>query len=351
MGKSISCINYTISINQPDFLQQCIDSLRPSKIIVIVDENTEQYCLPVIFEHIISANFLIIKIPSGEQNKTITTCEMVWEKMVENNVDRHSLVLNLGGGVIGDLGGFCASTYMRGIKFIQIPTTLLSQVDASVGGKLGVDLLGIKNMIGVFNEPYAVIINTHFLKTLPYKEMLSGYAELLKHGLIANKSVWKELSTKEDIIDLDYEDLVYQSVSIKKSITEQDPTEKGLRKVLNFGHTVGHAVETHSFTTEKPLLHGEAIAIGIVIESYLSYHKGYISKEEYIEIKSAVQRLYGKKYKSLPDIEAVLPVMVKDKKNNAGQIQYSLIDRIGSSVFDQTVDTEVLSKAFEDYKT
>ena len=350
MGKSISCINYTISINQPDFLQECIDAIKPSKIIVIVDENTEQYCLPVIFEHIISTQFVIIKIPSGEQNKTIATCEKVWQKMVENNADRHSLVLNVGGGVIGDLGGFCASTYMRGIKFIQIPTTLLSQVDASVGGKLGVDLLGIKNMIGVFQEPYAVIINTQFLRTLPYKEMLSGYAELLKHGLIANKDIWKQLSAKEDIIDLDYEEIVYQSVSIKKSITEQDPTEKGLRKVLNFGHTVGHAVETHSFTTEKPLLHGEAIAIGIVIESYLSYHKGYISKDDYVEIKSAVQRLYGKKYKSLPDLEAVLPIMVKDKKNNAGQIQYALIDRIGSSVFDQTVETEVLSKAFEDYK-
>lgn len=350
MGKSISCINYTISINQPDFLQQCIDTIKPSKIIVIVDENTEQYCLPAIFEHITSAQFVIIKIPSGEQHKTIATCETVWQKMAENNVDRHSLVLNLGGGVIGDLGGFCASTYMRGIKFIQIPTTLLSQVDASVGGKLGVDLMGIKNMIGVFNEPHAVIINTDFLKTLPYKEVLSGYAELLKHGLIANKDIWLQLSTKEDIIDLNYEDIVYQSVSIKKTITEQDPTEKGLRKVLNFGHTVGHAIETHSFTTDKPLLHGEAIAVGMVIESYLSYKQGYLSEEEYHQIKASIQKLYGKKYKSLPSPDQILPIMLKDKKNNAGQIQYALIDQIGSAVYDQVIDTQVLFDAFEDYK-
>jgi 3-dehydroquinate synthase len=211
--------------------------------------------------------------------------------------------------------------------------------------------MGIKNMVGVFNEPHAVIINTDFLKTLPYKEVLSGYAELLKHGLIANKSIWQQLSTKEDIIDLDYEDIVYQSVSIKKTITEQDPTEKGLRKVLNFGHTVGHAIETHSFTTDKPLLHGEAIAVGMVIESYLSYSKGYLSEEAYRQIKAAIQKLYGKKYKSLPSVDQILPIMIKDKKNNAGQIQYALIDKIGSAVFDQIVTTEVLYQAFEDYKS
>ena len=351
MGKSISCINYTISINQPDFLQQCIDTLNPSKIFVLVDENTEQYCLPVILESLAPNRFIIIRIPSGEQHKTIETCEMVWEKLLENNADRQSLLLNLGGGVIGDLGGFCASTYMRGIRFIQIPTTLLSQVDASVGGKLGVDLMGVKNMVGVFNEPYAVIIHTRFLSTLPYKEILSGYAELLKHGLIANKSIWEDLSVKEDIVTLDYEEIVYQSVSIKKSITEQDPTEKGLRKVLNFGHTIGHAIESHSFTTPNPLLHGEAIAIGMVLEAYLSMSKRFISLEEYTTIKTRIQKLYGKKYKSLPEVSAILPIMLKDKKNNSGNIQFALIDQIGSAVYDQLVETEVLENAFLDYKS
>jgi 3-dehydroquinate synthase len=350
MGKTISCINYTISINQSDFLQKCIVEINPSKVIVIVDENTEQFCLPLLYEWTEQVKFDIIKIQSGEENKTIDTCQEVWYKMVELSADRHSLVLNLGGGVIGDLGGFCASTYMRGIKFIQIPTTLLSQVDASVGGKLGVDLHGIKNMIGVFQEPYAVIIATNFLRTLPYKELLSGYAELLKHGLIANGAIWEDLSTQDDITSLDFEEVVFQSVLIKKSVTEQDPHEKGLRKILNFGHTVGHAIETKSFEGDLPLLHGEAIAIGIVIESYLSLSLGYISIDAYNQIKNSIQKLYGKKYKSLPTVDEILPIMTKDKKNHSGVINYALIDKIGSATYDQVVDVSKLYEAFEDYK-
>ncbi|HMP28045.1 MAG TPA: 3-dehydroquinate synthase [Saprospiraceae bacterium] len=350
MGKTISCINYSIAINETTFLQKCIFEIRPSSVIVIVDENTEQFCLPKLYEQLDKIHLNIIRIPSGEQYKTINTCQNVWQKMTALGADRHSLVLNLGGGVIGDLGGFCASTYMRGIRFIQIPTTLLSQVDASVGGKLGVDLEGVKNMIGVFQEPYAVVIDTSFLRTLPYKELLSGYAELLKHGLIANASIWEYLSTQEDITVLDFEETVYQSVLIKKSITEQDPTEKGIRKILNFGHTVGHAIETKSFDTDQHLLHGEAIAIGMVIESYLSYALNYISYEEYQIIKSRLQKLYGNKYKSLPTVEDILPTMIKDKKNNAGVINYALIDKIGSAIYDQVVDTAKLHQAFSAYK-
>lgn len=350
MSKTISCINYTISINQKDFLRQCISEIRPSKIFVIVDENTEMFCLPSIYEVVDSYNLNIIRIPSGEQYKTIDTCKSVWGQMMESGADRHSLVLNLGGGVIGDLGGFCASTYMRGIKFIQLPTTLLSQVDASVGGKLGVDLDGVKNMIGVFNEPYAVIIETNYLQTLPYKELLSGYAELLKHGLIANNDIWEDLSQKTDITSLNFEEVVYRSVLIKKSVTEEDPTEKGLRKILNFGHTAGHAIETKSFESDQPLLHGEAIAIGMIIESYLSMSLGYLTLDQYTTIKERIQKLYGNKYKSLPTVEEVLPYMLKDKKNQGGTIQYALLSKPGHAIYDQIVDVSVLEKAFEDYK-
>ena len=348
MGKILECKSYNIYINEENALQETITTLDPSQIFVLVDEQTEMHCL---FQAIdsIQRPFKTITIDSGERNKNIDTCKQVWAKLVENRADRKSLLINLGGGVIGDLGGFCAGTYMRGISFIQMPTTLLSQVDASVGGKLGVDFDGYKNMVGLFQDPAAVIINTTFLKTLPYKELLSGFAELLKHGLIANKKIWEELSAYEDITDLDFERIVYESVKIKKQVTEMDPTEKGIRKILNFGHTIGHAVETLSFMTDRPLLHGEAIAIGIVQESFLAKEKGFLSLEEYLYIKKSIKRLYGDKSKSLPEVEKIITVMELDKKNINGQIQFSLLEKVGKANFNQTVDAELIHLALQDY--
>jgi 3-dehydroquinate synthase len=351
MSKKISCKNYDISINEVTYLQKLIEKINPTKVFILVDSNTEQYCLPHIYDRLPDTNLNVIRIKSGESYKTIATCNEIWQSLKDNHADRKSLMINLGGGVIGDMGGFCASTYMRGIPFVQVPTTLLSQVDASVGGKLGVDLDGVKNMIGVFQDPVAVVIDTNFLKTLPYKELLSGYAELLKHGLIADAKIWGELSVIKDITDIDFERIVHESVLIKKSVTEQDPHEKGIRKVLNFGHTIGHAIETLSLSTDQPLLHGEAIAIGIIMEAFLSYQNEFISQEEYLTIKTRIKALYGNKAKSLPSHEQIISIMKFDKKNNAGKILFALIKDIGQANFDITIDDAQIKAAVEDYKT
>jgi 3-dehydroquinate synthase len=350
MAKKIECKNYDIVINDEGYLNQLVKDLKPTKVFLLVDENTEQQCLPLIYEHLHDINFEVIKIKAGEANKTIDTCQHIWKMLKDHKADRSSLMINIGGGVIGDMGGFCASTYMRGIKFIQMPTTLLSQVDASVGGKLGVDLDGVKNMIGVFQDPRAVVIHTSFLQTLPYKELLSGYAELLKHGLIADAEIWEELSTIKDITSIDFERVVYQSVLIKKTVTEQDPHEKGLRKILNFGHTIGHAIETVSLSSDQPLLHGEAIAIGIVTEAYLSLQKGYITQDQYNTIKSRIKALYGNKYKSLPLHSSIIPIMKLDKKNHGGNILYALIKEIGKATYDISVGEDLLVRALDDYR-
>jgi 3-dehydroquinate synthase len=277
--KSILCKNYQIHINTWSAFRKSLEKVRPSSVFILVDENTEKFCLPYLFEHL-TERAEVISIPSGEVYKNIETCQFVWSRLVKGGADRQSLVINLGGGVIGDLGGFCAATYMRGIRFIQVPTTLLSQVDASVGGKLGVDFMGYKNMVGLISDPAGVFIFTDFLRTLPADQFRSGYAELLKHGLIADRETWEDLSKKKNFNGLDTEEMIYQSLMIKKTVTEQDPNEKGLRKILNFGHTIGHAVESYWMQSRTPLLHGEAIAIGMVGEAYLSYRVGNISENE-----------------------------------------------------------------------
>lgn len=348
MGKIISCKAYDIFINETGSLHTMVQKMDPSRVFILVDENTGEHCL----HHVIAeldVPFTIITIKAGESSKNIDTCKQVWKALIETKADRKALMVNLGGGVIGDLGGFCAATYMRGIPFIQMPTTLLSQVDASVGGKLGVDFDGYKNMVGLFAEPAAVIIHTDFLKSLPYKELLSGYAELLKHGLIADRKVWEELSVQEDITELDFERLVFESVSIKKRVTGEDPKEAGLRKILNFGHTIGHAVETLSFQTDQPLLHGEAIAIGMIMESHLSMQLGFLTAEEYDEIKSSILRLFGHKYKSIPPAEAIISIMMLDKKNAQGKIMFSLLEKMGLANYNQEVSFEQLEASRKNY--
>lgn len=349
MKNAIQCKNYSIHVNDDMALNHIINDANPSSIFVIIDENTEKHCLHKLYE-LINRDFETILIKSGEEHKTIETCKQVWQELVSKGADRSSIVVNLGGGVIGDLGGFCASTYMRGIKFIQVPTTLLSQVDASVGGKLGVDFDGLKNMIGIFTNPVAVVIFTDFINTLPYKELLSGFAEVLKHGLIADQKIWKQLSSVEEIKDLDLESVIFDSVMIKKNVTEQDSFEKGLRKILNFGHTVGHAVETLSFETDQPLLHGEAIAIGMVIESYCAMKLGTLNAEEYDEIKTQIKRLYGNKHKSLPELNKMIEIMNHDKKNQNKQIMFSLLDGIGKGNYNQVVSEKYLMEGLLEYK-
>jgi 3-dehydroquinate synthase len=346
---NIQCKNYGIYINDWSAFSSFVQETKPTSIFVLVDENTEKYCLLHLLEHV-DAEIQVIRIPTGEQNKNLATCQQLWSKLLAGGADRHSLLINLGGGVIGDLGGFCAATYMRGIKFIQMPTTLLSQVDASVGGKLGVDLMGFKNMIGLIKDPEAVFVFTDFLKTLPSNQVKSGFAELLKHGLISDKNTWVKLSGYSTLEGLDFEQLVYESLKIKIKVTELDPTEKGMRKILNFGHTIGHAVESYWMDSRTPLLHGEAVAIGLVSEAFLSYRIGKISESELFDIRNSILRLYGHHPRFLKPTEEIINIIKGDKKNYNGDIRFALLDSVGRACYDVQVAPGEVEESFLFYR-
>jgi 3-dehydroquinate synthase len=334
---------FNVSEQLADFLNR----KKYSKICVIADENTATNCFPLISP--IVPNARLIQIPSGEQNKTLSTCEKIWKEMTDLHLDRQALIINLGGGVIGDMGGFCAATYKRGIDFIQIPTTLLSQVDASVGGKLGIDFFSFKNHIGVFKEPVAVFIDTVFLKTLPPAEIRSGYAEIIKHCLIADSKKWNEINKKQ-LKDQDWNDLVKHSIAIKSTVVDQDPTEKGLRKILNFGHTIGHAIESYFLNLPgKRLLHGEAIAIGMIAESYIAWKKEFINEEELQVIKKYIISIYGRPEIFEFDIEKILPLTLHDKKNEKDAIQGSLLEKIGKANFNIPITLKEIREAINFY--
>ncbi|MEQ8926380.1 MAG: 3-dehydroquinate synthase family protein, partial [Fulvivirga sp.] len=266
-------------------VKKVVATLPSSKVAVLVDENTHEHCLP----HLGIKDFVLIRINSGEVHKNLATCQFIWETLTDHGFDRQGLLLNLGGGVIGDMGGFCASTYKRGIRFVNIPTTLLAQVDASVGGKLGIDFNRFKNHIGIFAEPEAVIIDPFFLETLPANELRSGFAEVIKHHLIRDLDGWKQLSQSK-METLNWLEVIKHSVEIKNDIVIKDPKESGVRKILNFGHTIGHALESHYLNSDEPLLHGEAIALGMICESHISYQKNMISKEMLKEITGCITR-------------------------------------------------------------
>lgn len=333
-------------------LSQYINDAKYSKIIVLVDVNTAQYCLNYVLQWLaIDVAFEIIEIESGEEHKTIETCTAVWESLIELNIDRNALLLNVGGGVVCDLGGFVAATYKRGIDFVNIPTTLLAMVDASVGSKTGVDLGGLKNMIGTFYEPKMILIDVTFLETLPGNQLRSGLAEMYKHGLIADASYWNQLKNLEELTTDDLALLVYHSVSIKNEIVLKDPKEQGVRKLLNFGHTLGHAIETFSNAGKgiAPLLHGEAIAIGMVLEAYISIKKGLLTENSYLEIKETLNLMYEAIVFTENDIEICTSLLKHDKKNENGKIQFSLLNGLGAGIFNQEVEGDLIHAAFFDY--
>lgn len=339
--------------NEYSILKQYLKEKSISKIFIIVDENTNEYCLPYFLPQLeTEISFEIIELEAGEENKTIETCVGVWEALTELGADRKSLVINIGGGVITDMGGFIASTFKRGLAFINIPTTLLSMVDASVGGKNGVDLGGLKNQIGTITQPDMVLIDTAYLQTLSQREMRSGLAEMLKHGLIASKEHWNKFKNLSEINFNEFDSLIEESVSIKAKIVTEDPKENGIRKALNFGHTLGHAIETYFLEdpTKERLLHGEAIACGMILESYVSFKKQILTFEEYLEIKNQIQSIYEPISFNQNDIEEIINLLIHDKKNEFGIVQFSLIDKIGHCLINQTVDNPIILEAFEDYK-
>lgn len=323
-----------------------------SKTAVLVDENTYKNCYPIF--SVLPPHY-VLKIKSGEEQKTLKTATKIWQKLTDAELDRKSLLINIGGGVIGDMGGFCAATYKRGITFVQIPTTLLSQVDASVGGKLGIDFNGLKNHIGVFQEPKAVYIYPGFLRTLDRREIRSGYAEIVKHCLIQDRPMWekikKSISTNElNDTHFDWTELIAHSVKIKANVVEQDPKEAGLRKILNFGHTLGHAIETYFLANpERKLLHGEAIAIGMITEAWLSAKKGFISNDESNEVAQYLISIYGLPVIHREEIPAIVPLTLQDKKNSHGKVKFSLLKKIGDCGYDADITANEMIEALQYY--
>jgi len=262
--------------------------------------------------------------------------------MTQLGFSRKSLLVNLGGGVIGDMGGFAAATYKRGIRFVNFPTTLLSMVDASIGGKLGIDFHGLKNHIGVFQEPDAVVVCSAFLQTLPKRQIRSGFAEVMKHGLIKNKAYWDRVK----IIDLDdqvWDEIISESIKLKHKVVSADPQESGLRKILNFGHTLGHAIESHFLETNEQLLHGEAIAIGMVLEAHLAVQKGSLLIDECEEIVAVMKSYYA--FPPLPDVRELEMHLLQDKKNSEGQLNFALLNKIGDCHYDVVVDLDEIRRA------
>lgn len=320
-----------------------------SNVFVFADRNTAEACLPVFREMLDDfSGFDLIETDPGEENKNIDFCIGIWKTLLDFGADRKCLIINLGGGVITDMGGFVASTYKRGVDFINIPTTLLSMVDASVGGKTGIDIDNVKNMVGTFSLPQAVFIESEFLKTVPKREILSGFAEMIKHGLIADSDYYHSLKetgyTKVTVAD------IHRSVEIKNKVVTEDPQEKNIRKILNFGHTIGHAVESYSLSKDKkPLTHGEAIAIGMVCEAWLSHKNSNLSAEELEEIRRYITSVYPKYIIKEKSFDQLSVLMQSDKKNEHGNIMFSLLENIGTCTYNCRVSESDIRESLEYY--
>ena len=352
--RKIAADSYPIFFGNDSFeeLNKYVKINNPSKVVVILDTNTSANCLEYFLAKMEnSIHFITTVILEGEEHKNIATCIKLWQFLSDNHIDRHALVINLGGGTITDIGGFVASTHLRGIGYINIPTSLLAMVDASVGGKTGVDFNGLKNQIGVIKSPEMVLIDIHFLKTLPQNEFNSGIAEILKNGLIASKPYWEVITDKPLTISDDIENIIYESVVIKNEIVQQDQHENGVRKLLNFGHTLGHAIESHFLSSNNKILHGEAIAIGMCLAGYISHKMLNFPKEELEQINRSYQQYFFKKAFENDAIENIIALMKYDKKNSGGKSQFVLLKKIGEPKIDCIVSQELLFEAFEYYQT
>ncbi|MBP6556882.1 MAG: 3-dehydroquinate synthase [Flavobacterium sp.] len=353
--QTIQANGYPVLFGEKEYetLNDFIAKNNYSTLFILVDSHTNELCLLRFLSFLATDKTIeIIEIESGEAEKNINTCVEIWNILTELGADRKTLLLNIGGGVITDIGGFVASTFKRGIDFINIPTTLLAMVDASIGGKNGVDLGNLKNQIGVINVPKTVLIDTEFLSTLPQNEMRSGLAEMLKHGLIFDADYWIQFKDLSQADFADFDTLIHRSIEIKNEIVMQDPTENGIRKALNFGHTLGHAIESYFLENKNKitLLHGEAIAIGMILESYISWQKGLITEAEYNEIKMTFNAIFEPIIFEKNDLQPILDLLIHDKKNEYGKIQFALLEGIGKIKINQEVDNELIIKSFADYK-
>lgn len=346
--------NYYVNFNENAYqkLNAFISGYNPSAIFILVDENTNNYCLPILLEALeTEAQIEIIEIEAGEENKNLDTCAGVWHALTELGADRKSLMINLGGGVITDLGGFVASVFKRGIAFVNIPTTLLSMVDASVGGKTGVDLGVLKNQIGLFSNPEMVLVDTRYLETVSDRELRSGLAEIIKYGITYDVKLWNKINNFKEISISAINKLIHRSIEIKNEVVTKDPKEKGLRKILNFGHTLGHAIESYFLESEdkENLTHGEAIAIGMVTESFISQKLLNFPSEHVKAIKETILGIYEKVYIDPVDYEGIIGLLIHDKKNVGGQINFVLLTDFEQFKLDCNVEKELLVAALNFY--
>jgi 3-dehydroquinate synthase len=328
------------------------ETYRGVKIFILADENTLRNCMPAIISKIPGLeNAEVIEIESGEESKTFEVVGGIWEALSELGADRSSVLINLGGGVITDLGGFLAGTFKRGIRFINVPTSLLAMVDASIGGKTGINHSGLKNEVGLFNNPQGVYVDPAFLDTLPKSQLLSGFAEMVKHALIFSPGYWKELQ-EVSLLDLStLDESIFRSIEIKNQIVNSDPFESGRRKILNFGHTVGHALEAYSHESDtRSLLHGEAVAIGMVCEAYISKKSEGLSENELDEISSFIFSLFPKVNLDAYTFHRLIELMRHDKKNQDERMNFTLLSEIGDAVFDRNTRADIVVESLQYYQ-
>ncbi|MDR1458819.1 MAG: 3-dehydroquinate synthase [Bacteroidales bacterium] len=335
-------------------LKKHIEKYKKEKkpVFILCDDNTETFCLPLL-QDCISFPFLneVMTIPSGEKNKNIETVVYLWQKLLDKNADRNAVLICLGGGMVCDIGGFVSATYKRGINYLSIPTSLMAQIDAGIGGKTAINLNNIKNPVGLFSQPSNIFVIPLFLRTLPQKEILSGFAEMLKHGLIADKTYWEELIAIKDISHITNVLLIEKSIDIKTTICKMDPYDTAERKKLNFGHTIGHALESFALSLGYSLSHGEAIALGMIAESYISCQKKLIRKQDYFSIVNALHHFFPSFSIHESDCPAILSCLEKDKKKINETLNFSLINGIGSAVIDQQVSQEEIIHALKQLQT
>jgi 3-dehydroquinate synthase len=330
-------------------LTQAIDEVKHDLLFVLCDETTERLCLPVISDFECMRGAQLITIPATDTHKTLESLSHVWSELQRMGATRHSLMVNLGGGMVTDLGGFAASTFKRGIPYINIPTTLLSMVDASVGGKTGINFGGLKNEIGVFNNARSVILDTTFLRTMDHENICSGYAEMLKHGLINNEKMWAELITLNvEQLTLNAQ-MIADNVAVKQRIVTEDPTEQGIRKALNLGHTAGHAFESLALE-RKPVLHGYAVAWGMIVELYLCCVKTNFPQDKMRQTVAFIKENYGRMAITCDDYPHLIELMHHDKKNQGNSINFTLLGGIGDIRINQTATEEEIKDALDFYR-
>ncbi|WP_308224234.1 MULTISPECIES: 3-dehydroquinate synthase [Prevotella] len=338
-----------VSGNLERDLVNAIAECEHDKIFILTDQTTHDMCLPKLQNFLCLKGAQSIVIKAGDTNKTLDSLAEVWTALSQGGATRHSLMINLGGGMVTDLGGFAASTFKRGIDFINIPTTLLAMVDASVGGKTGINFGGLKNEIGVFSDSKFVIINTQFLDTLDHDNICSGYAEMLKHGLISDNKHWAELVgfnlAQPDLAQL--QRMVAESIKVKERIVTEDPHEHGIRKALNLGHTVGHALESFAMKHGRPVLHGYAVAYGMVCELYLSARKTGFPTDKMHQTVRFILDHYGRLPYTCDDYPELLELMRHDKKNTSGIINFTLLGGIGDIRINQTATKEEIEEALD----